>query len=323
MDQYTAETQKWLDARYRVATDDGIYFAHQNIYGFRARFLTTTINGRRSGYAEDGNILRYIIFWNILKALKTLKFDSMLDVGGSEGYMCGAIRHFFGVQVRSCDLSQEAGKRAKEIFNVDADTVDGVSLPYPDNSFDVVLSSESMEHIPNYGQVLNELLRVAKKAVVITVPHDGPEKIAQNIRDKVPHAHLHDFTLDSFRDMVPSSYGVRATGHNSKLLRLPFRLVEGKPLDPESRKGIKAPLVKFLNKFMIPLFRPFFGETMFKIFLNMDSFLATNLHSYRGVRFIITKNPDAFSNEARPNVNIDALLDFKVPLFVMSEKSSK
>jgi len=317
--QRATETQERLDARYRLATDDGIYFAHQNIYGFRSRLLTTTRDGNESGYSEDGYILRYIIFWNILKALKTLQFDSLLDVGGSEGYMCGAIRHLFGVRVRSCDLSREAGLRATEIFNVDADTVDGVSLPYLDNSFDVVLSSETLEHIPDYSKVLNELLRVARKAVIVTVPHDGPERIAQLIRDKVPHAHLHDFTLESFRDLVPGSYGVRSWGHNSALLKFPFRLVEGKPLDPQYRKGIKTLLVKFMNSF-IPLFRGIMNETVFKILLNIDPFLATKLRTYRGVLFIITKDPDAFSADTRPNVDIDALLSFKVPLYKMSER---
>jgi len=316
MDQYTTETQEWLDARYRLTTDDGIYLAHQNIYGFRARLLTTTRDGKKSGYCEDGAIWRYIIFWNILKALKTLQFDSLLDVGGSEGYMCGAIRHLFGVRVRSCDLSGEAGKRAKEIFNVDADTVDGMTLPYPDNSFDVVLSSETLEHIPDYSKVLNELLRVARKTVIVTVPHDGPEKIAQHIRDKEPHAHLHDFTLESFRDLVPRSYGVRSSGHISTLLKFPFRLVEGQPFDPQSRKGIKTLLVKLMNSF-VPLFRGIMNETAFKILLNIDPFLATKLGTYRGVLFIITKDPNAFSADTRRNVNIDALLDFKVQLYKM------
>ena len=314
MDQYTTETQKWLDARYRLATDDGIYFAHQNIYGFRARLLTTTREGKESGYYEEGYVLRYIIFWNILKALKTLQFDSLLDVGGSEGYMCGAIRHLFGVRVRSCDLSREAGQRATEIFNVEADTVDGVSLPYADNSFDVVLSSETLEHIPDYSKVLNELLRVATKAVIVTVPHDGPEKIAQIIRDKVPHGHLHDFTLESLRDLVPGPYCVRSSGHNSALLKFPFRLVEGKPLDPQSRKGIKTSLVKLMNSF-VPLFRGIMNEAAFKFLLNIDPFLATKLGTYRGVLFIITKDPDSFSPDTRPNVDIDALLNFKVPFY--------
>jgi SAM-dependent methyltransferase len=319
MDSYTAETQQWLNQRFRVTTDDGIFYAHQNIYGFNARFLPTSRDGKPSTYSEEGVVLRYIIFWNIIKALKTIKFDSLLDVGGAEGYMSAAVKSFFGVRVRSCDLSEEAGKRAKEIFDVDSDTVDGVSLPYPDNSFDVVLSSESMEHIPQYDRVLNELLRVARKAVIITVPHDGPEVIEKNIRDKVPHGHLHDFTLESFKDLVPSSYGLKAVGLNSSILRLPFRLVDGKLVDTQSRSGVKRPLVSLLNMF-IPLCRSFMDRIAFKMLLSLDTFLSTKLKTYRQVIFVITKDPGAFAVSSQLNVDIDAVLNFGVPLYAMSKK---
>ena len=50
MDAYTAQ-KEWLDRRFRQTTEDGIFFAHQNIYGFK------------SPNCEDGVILRYTIFW--------------------------------------------------------------------------------------------------------------------------------------------------------------------------------------------------------------------------------------------------------------------
>ena len=81
-------------------------------------------------HCEDGVILRYTIFWNVLKALAFLDFDSLLDVGGAEGYMSAVIGNIFGIRVRSCDLSEEACRRAREIFNIEADPVDGGALPY-------------------------------------------------------------------------------------------------------------------------------------------------------------------------------------------------
>jgi SAM-dependent methyltransferase len=320
MDQYTSDTQKWLDTRYRLATDDGFFFAHQNIYGFQSRFLLTSMEGRPTAYAEPGAVSRYVIFWNIIQALKMLQFDSVLDVGGAEGYMSGAFRAFFGARVRSCDLSGEACKRAKEIFDVDADTVDGVSLPYPDGAFDVVICSESMEHIPQYEHVLNELLRVAKKSVIITVPHDGPEAVARNIREKTPHGHIHDFTLDSFDKLVPAPYKVKAIGLNSSLNKLPFRLIEGAALDPASRPGIKAPFVKLLNK-LIPFTRSFMDQAAFKFFLRLDPFFANTFKTYRGVLYIISKDPSAFtSTPHHANVDMDTVLNFKVPLHPMAEQ---
>jgi SAM-dependent methyltransferase len=320
MDQYTAETQKWLDNRFRQTTDDGVFFAHQNIYGFHARLLETTVAGQPTAYADPGAVSRYVIFWNIVQALKTLQFESILDVGGAEGYMSGAFRAFFGARVRTCDLSREACKRAEEIYGVETDTVDGVALPYPDGAFDVVICSEAMEHIPDYVEVLHELLRVARKSVVITVPHDGPEAIAKNIREKVPHGHIHDFTLDSFNHLVPAPYRVKAIGLNSSYLKLPFRLIEGFGLDPASRPGFKAPFVKLLNK-VIPLCRSFMGEAAFKFFIKLDPFLANKFNTYRTVLYIISKDPSSFSDGPHhPNVDVDTILNFKVPLYFMAKQ---
>ena len=295
MDAYTAQTKEWLDRRFRQTTEDGIFFAHQNIYGFK------------SPYCEDGVILRYTIFWNVLKALALLDFDSLLDVGGAEGYMSAVIGNIFGIRVRSCDLSEEACRRAREIFNIEADPVDGVALPYEDGSFDVVLSSECLEHIPQYEDVLKELLRVARKAVVITVPHDGPKAVAENIRQKVPHGHIHDFTLDSFRELVPASCGLRAWGLYSSFLRLPFRLVEGRPLDPASRGGWKRPLVRMLNA-IVSVSGRVLNKTAFRLLMTADPFLSNLPNSYRQLLFILAKDPLCLSSKPSRTIPMDSVL---------------
>jgi SAM-dependent methyltransferase len=304
MDQYTSDTKRWLNDRFRKTTENGVFFAHQNIYGFK------------SPYCEEGVILRYAIFCNVVKALKMLKFDSLLDVGGAEGYMSAVVKKLFDVKVRSCDLSDEACKRAKEIFDVDADPVDSVSLPYPDSSFDILLCSESLEHIPKYEAVLKELLRVARKAVVVTVPHDGPKAVAENIRNKVPHGHIHDFTLASFKDLVPASYKVRSWGLWSSMLKLPFRLVEGRRISTDSRKGIKRLLVEAINPFIV-LCGKFLNKTAFKTLLLLDPFLSNQMNTYRQVVFLIVKDPTYLSDKDAPDIDVDEILNFKVPLYTL------
>ena len=46
-------------------------------------------------------------------------------------------------------------------------------LPYPDNSFDTVVCSDVLEHIGPHKQSVVELLRIARKKVIITVPAYG------------------------------------------------------------------------------------------------------------------------------------------------------
>ncbi len=43
-------------------------------------------------------------------------------------------------------------------------------LPMGDNSFDIVVETELLEHVENPNQVLKEAVRVAKEKVIITVP---------------------------------------------------------------------------------------------------------------------------------------------------------
>lgn len=70
MDQYTQRTKLWLDERFRKCDEQGIYFAHQPIYGFR------------KGHCDPGHIYQYISTYQVMKALAHIEFDSLLDVGG-------------------------------------------------------------------------------------------------------------------------------------------------------------------------------------------------------------------------------------------------
>lgn len=74
MDKYTQKTKKWLDGRFKQTDKNGIYKAHQPIYGFR------------KGPTDSSLVDKYICTYQIMKALAHLNFNSLLDVGGAEGY---------------------------------------------------------------------------------------------------------------------------------------------------------------------------------------------------------------------------------------------
>jgi SAM-dependent methyltransferase len=52
---------------------------------------------------------------------------------------------------------------------------DMCKMTYPDTSFDLVLSSDSLEHVPDYALALREVRRVLRPGgrVILTVPVDG------------------------------------------------------------------------------------------------------------------------------------------------------
>lgn len=94
---------------------------------------------------------------------------NILEVGSGDGLIFNALRQR-GYDPVALDIS---GKALKHIQG--GKLVQGTAnqLPFASNSFDLVLACEVLEHIPNpiYKTVLEEIIRVAKKYILITVPY--------------------------------------------------------------------------------------------------------------------------------------------------------
>lgn len=91
-----------------------------------------------------------------------------LDVGARDGYLSKRLAERFE-SVVALDLE----KPEIDDPRVEAVKGDASRLPYDDDTFDVVLCSEVLEHIPSptLEAVCAELVRVASAAVVIGVPY--------------------------------------------------------------------------------------------------------------------------------------------------------
>jgi ubiquinone/menaquinone biosynthesis C-methylase UbiE len=94
--------------------------------------------------------------------------SSILDVGCGDGRITNRLISGYG-QVVGLERSREAlrhVKAEKVVGSVD-------SLPFADRSFDLVLCSEVLEHLPFrvYPLALEEMRRVAAKYVLVTVPN--------------------------------------------------------------------------------------------------------------------------------------------------------
>jgi ubiquinone/menaquinone biosynthesis C-methylase UbiE len=195
MESQIAETKKWLDSRYSRVVD-GRYYAHQPIYGYDAK------------QSEPNSLLRIARTYHLLKLMDGLKFGSFLDVGGGEGYVSGLIQRVFGVEPITTDLSSEACRRAREIFGVHSVSADGSRLPFPDRSFDLVLCSEVIEHLPQPAFTISELVRVARKFVIVTTSEFCPlgelERAARLwlLDYDYPHAEKNWFTPNDFTTLL-------------------------------------------------------------------------------------------------------------------------
>jgi SAM-dependent methyltransferase len=156
MTSYTRTTRAWLEQRFLMRSEAGHYFAHMPIYGV----------GHPD--AEPGHAARLCRISRILRVLDGLAFDTMLDVGGAEGYLGHLAQTIFGVEAATSDLSLEANRRAREIFALPSAAVDCSRLPFADDAFDVVVCSEVIEHVEHPVETMLELCRVARQTVVLT-----------------------------------------------------------------------------------------------------------------------------------------------------------
>ncbi len=295
--------KRWLDQRFKMTDEEGIYHAHQPIYGFR------------KGHSEPGTIVRYIITYQIMKALSHLKFTSLLDVGGAEGYKAALARSIFDVNVRSSDLSGEACNRAKEIFDVDGEPVDVHQLPYNDNEFDVVLCNETLEHVPDLQKATNELIRVCSKAVIITVPHEPKEFIENNIRENIPHSHIHSFDTDSFNFIIPGAFKVISRRFLNPYLKLVAGIVDAVKL--EQSTNYPQFLINSYNS-CLPLFRLVFGWRSAGMLIKLDNFISNLIPSYSGMIFILLKDANCYSTNPKKQITTQQIMDFKVPYHYLS-----
>ena len=133
---------------------------------------------------------------------------SMLDVG------CGEGRHIFGVMqeypMMKCvglDMDDDSLKKAEEgysyfesISEVGAEFIKGsaYSLPFPDNTFDLIVCSEVLEHLHEYNDAVIEINRVLKSGgkFFASVPAFWPEKICWYLSKEYqnqPGGHLRIF----------------------------------------------------------------------------------------------------------------------------------
>lgn len=201
-----SDTRSWLDRRF-ARREDGYYYAHQPIYGFG------------SPHSEPGHLRRLARTLNLLLALSRLEFATFLDVGAGEGYLTTLIQRTLGSRGVALEVSLEAAHRARELFGLPAVVADAHELPFPDDSFDLAIASEVVEHVEQPWQVADELKRVARKYVVITTEEfcadEKEQALMLKLRDFTkPHTERNFFIAHDLRSMLGDDIELRAQFRN-------------------------------------------------------------------------------------------------------------
>jgi SAM-dependent methyltransferase len=163
--------------------------------------------------------------------------DRLLDLG------CGYGRHAYealrrGARVVACDMAVDELGQVRALFQAmveageippssvaDCSAGDATKLPFADNSFDRIIASEVMEHIPDDEGALAELERVLRPGgtLAITIPAWLPEKICWALSDeyyapKSPGGHVRIYTEVEMRQKLRAASLTPTGSHHAHAL---------------------------------------------------------------------------------------------------------
>jgi ubiquinone/menaquinone biosynthesis C-methylase UbiE len=149
---------------------------------------------------------------NILLSLKNNNPSTILDAGCGTGYISDKINQSLDADIICCDLDFTRLSFAKKHFQLETILADITYLPFKSSTFDTVLAIEIVEHVPEKNSALNEMTRVSKKNVIITVPNDPIFMIANFLRGKNiesfgnPLDHVNHFNKTSLKTFLSTYF---------------------------------------------------------------------------------------------------------------------
>ncbi|MFB0534331.1 MAG: class I SAM-dependent methyltransferase [Anaerolineae bacterium] len=168
----------------------------------------------------------------IASLLKTTGAERILDAGCGEGFVIGyLLQGNDGLIITGIDCSPEAIEMACQTVppvlskaclepsrrvggGVLFDVGDLREMPYGDDSFDLVMCLEVLEHLPDPHRGLRELRRVTSAHCLVSVPHEPFFRATNFLRGKHVPAwgrdpeHLQHWTARQFRRLVEQHFKI-------------------------------------------------------------------------------------------------------------------
>jgi ubiquinone/menaquinone biosynthesis C-methylase UbiE len=184
----------------KIENDNLIYGNYYDKYGSKnpvARFLTN-------------NFIKKIKI-----ILKPLDYNRLLDIGCGEGFITNELAALKKFRITGIDLGEEPLKKARNRYkNIKFIKCSAYELPFENDSFNLVSALEIMEHLDSPEEALEEIKRVSKKWVILSVPDEPLWRILNVIslrylRDlgNTP-GHVNHWTPKEFTNLIKKYFRV-------------------------------------------------------------------------------------------------------------------
>jgi len=128
-------------------------------------------------------------------ATRFVKGKRVLDIACGEGYGAAALQKAGAANVTGVDIAEEVCLHARRRYGLDARVGSGEHIPLAGEAVDVVVSFETIEHVPDPHRFLDECVRVLapEGRLIISTPNKG----VYAANGKNPY-HCSEMTEDEF-----------------------------------------------------------------------------------------------------------------------------
>lgn len=158
---------------------------------------------------------------SLLELVKRVDAKKVLDAGCGEGYMLSFLNGHMGHwEVAGFDIEESLVFKAKEKIPSAFLSVRSIyESNFPDSEFDLVLSTEVLEHLQQPKEALKEISRITKRWAILSVPNEPLFALSclaagKNIRRFGNHkGHCNRWSAKAFTGLVSNYFNIIAVLH--------------------------------------------------------------------------------------------------------------
>ena len=182
------------------------------------------------------------LFFLSAKHMVSFKPLNMLDVGCGDGSRTLRMAQYFLIpptRTYGLDFNRTYIDQCQNLFHAERVDLDIDRIPYEDETFDLVVCNQVLEHLKNYNMVLHEILRVTKPGgyMMIGIPNlahlinrfyllFGIQPMCLDITS----SHVRGFTHNAFKKKLNSLPGITYFDCAGSELIYPLPLFVARPL---------------------------------------------------------------------------------------------
>jgi SAM-dependent methyltransferase len=126
--------------------------------------------------------------------------DIVVDIGDSNGIFLRSLNKD-GI---SLNISPDIISSLRE-KNIETVVADAEHLPFKNESISTILLFQTLEHVPNPILLLNEIARVCKKSLILSIPYVSQTHIHRrkyDLKRPIYEHHIFEFSQNDFRSIV-------------------------------------------------------------------------------------------------------------------------